>query len=354
MTLPLQASRPERLPWPDLARGIAILLVVTGHVLGGLMAGHFMAAEPWGRWWYQTLYLFHIPVFFFVSGWLFEFRCASRGPVPMKSLAATLLYPYFLWGVILWAVHLLASRTGVANQSVDLWTPLRLVYAASSGPWFLLILFLFHGLNQALGASSNKPVWLLLIAAAAFADYACFRHVEFDSTRCLFELNLLFYALGVWMASQGGLNQVRPTKTLALGMGAVLLTALAWVSHTWPEVAPWARLPLGILGLAGVLSLSLGLADMAGTQWLGWLGRHSLAIYLLHGFAPPLTRWFLARHLEVSSGVLLLVMGVAAGVLSSALVAWAVDRWQIGWVFALGNRPKTKPSGEVTCVQITE
>ncbi|OYW77080.1 MAG: hypothetical protein B7Z37_06055 [Verrucomicrobia bacterium 12-59-8] len=331
--LPLQ-----RLAWPDLAKGMAMILVVMGHVLGGLMAGHFVPFSPLGSWFYDWIYLFHVPTLFFVSGWLAEFRTRVKGPAPMTSFLATLLYPYFLWGLILWAVQLAASGTGIANVHADPWGPLRMFYAASAGPWFLLILFLLHGLNHSLQAVCRRPVWLIVISLGAFVDYACCSFVEFDSTRCRFELNAVFYALGVWLAANGTLVGWKVPSTGTLLTGAALLGLLGWMCWQNSELPPWSRLPLGIAGIAGILGLSMGLSALPGTKWLGWLGRQSLAIYVLHGFAPPVTRWLLTRQLGVTDAWVLLLTGVAAGLLSAASVAWVVNRWQLGWVFSFGHR----------------
>lgn len=328
----------HRLAWPDLAKGMAMILVVMGHVLGGLMAGHFIFADTWGKWAYEWIYLFHVPTLFFVSGWLVELRTKVKGPVPMKTFLATLLYPYFLWGVIIWAVHAVGASTGIANVPADPWGPLRMLYAASAGPWFLLILYLLHGLNHLLQAVSRRPVWLLVISLGAFVDYACCSFVEFDSTRCRFELNAVFYALGVWIAAHCRLTEWRVPDKVALLVGMLLPALLGWICWGNSELPPWSRLPLGIAGIVGILGLSFGLAALPGTKWIGWLGMQSLAIYVLHGFAPPVTRWLLTRHLGVTNAWVLLLTGMAAGLLSAAGVAWVINRWRLGWVFGFGRR----------------
>lgn len=335
----------QRLAWPDLAKGMAMILVVAGHVLGGLMAGHFVPPSPLGRWAYEWIYLFHVPTLFFVSGWLVEFRTAVKGPTPMKTFLATLLYPYFLWGVILWAVNLAGSGTGIVNVPADPWGPLRMFYAASAGPWFLLVLFLLHGLNHSLQAVSRRPVWLMVIGSIAFTDQSSFNVLDFSSTLSHLERDAVFYALGVWVAAKGTLFNWKVPTMMALLTGVALLALLGWICWGNAELPPWSRLPLGIAGIAGILGLSLGLATLPGTKWLGWLGRQSLAIYVLHGFAPPVTRWLLTHHLGVTNVWALLLTGVAAGLLSSASVAWVVDRWQLGWVFSFGRRHRLVPSG---------
>lgn len=326
----------KRLAWPDLAKGMAMILVVVGHVLGGLMTGHFIPDTPLGHRTYDWIYLFHVPTLFFVSGWLVEFRATVKGPMAIKSIFATLLYPYFLWGVIIWAMHIAGSS--LSNMPVDPWRPLHMFYVADAGPWFLLILFLLHGLNRSLQSLDRRHVWLMMISLIAFIDQASFNLVKFSSTLIHLERDAVFYALGVCLAAQGRLVDWHAPNKVALISGLGLLTLLGWLCWLRADLSPWSRLPLGIAGIAGLLSLSFGLASLPGTHWLGWLGKQSLAIYVLHGFAPSVTRWLLTRQLGVTSAITLLLTGVAAGLLSAAGVAWVVERWQLGWIFNFGRR----------------
>ena len=67
----------ERLRWVDCCRGICIILVVYGHVTGGLVASGVVhggsAFDQFRNW----VYLFHMPAFFFLSG-LFAAKALER------------------------------------------------------------------------------------------------------------------------------------------------------------------------------------------------------------------------------------------------------------------------------------
>jgi fucose 4-O-acetylase-like acetyltransferase len=316
-----------------------MLLVVSGHVLGGLIAGHCISDGRITHWVYDWMYLFHVPALFFVSGWLVEFRAKNRGsPASLRGLVRSLLYPYFLWGLIIWGVHMAGAGTGLANVHADPWVPLRLFYSASAGPWFLYVLFLFQALNLLLRDFNYRLLWLTLIAFGAFCDYVSFSHEEFYSTRCCFDLNAGFYVLGILTASRGWLEEVNASVKWTYGCGIALLVVLGCVNWWQPDLEPWSRLPLGMVGIAGILGMSIGWRGGRTAAWLKILGRNSLAIYVLHGFAPPLTRWLLARRLGISNSGLLLSVGVLSGLLSSLGCVWLLNRFQISQLFGLGGR----------------
>ena len=47
---------------PDVAKGIGILLIVMGH--------NYLGYTSWGKQVCRFVYAFHVPLFFFISGWL--------------------------------------------------------------------------------------------------------------------------------------------------------------------------------------------------------------------------------------------------------------------------------------------
>ena len=61
------ADTSDRIAWIDAARGIGIVLVVIGHVEGGLIDAGIQSGASWA-WPSYGLYTFHMPLFFFLAG----------------------------------------------------------------------------------------------------------------------------------------------------------------------------------------------------------------------------------------------------------------------------------------------
>ena len=55
----------------DVAKGIAILLVVLGHSFPSNIFNGKETIDIVAKWIFDLVYSFHMPVFFFVSGYLF-------------------------------------------------------------------------------------------------------------------------------------------------------------------------------------------------------------------------------------------------------------------------------------------
>lgn len=74
----------------DILKGIAILLIVYGHIIPG--------AVPFVTDWVST---FHIPLFFFVSGLLFNNKKYKDNLLSFfKNRAKGLVFPFFVFSII--------------------------------------------------------------------------------------------------------------------------------------------------------------------------------------------------------------------------------------------------------------
>src|SRR4051812_19062159 len=117
----------SRLGWVDLFRGIAIILVVAGHVARGL-------AKP-GVWYFEGsgldrwLYAFHMPAFFFAAG-LFLGRSMDKGAGRyLGDKLRAVLYPYLLWS----AIQLLLLKWMGDGSEAPSWE--RLLYEPVGNYW---------------------------------------------------------------------------------------------------------------------------------------------------------------------------------------------------------------------------
>lgn len=98
-------SSAHRIEWIDMIKGIAILLVVMGHVIAqGFDQWHLILERPALSYLWTMIYSFHMPLFIFVSGFL-SGRMSNRGLGDVAkylwSKFLLLVVPYFFSGVAL-------------------------------------------------------------------------------------------------------------------------------------------------------------------------------------------------------------------------------------------------------------
>lgn len=155
----------KRLDWIDIAKGIAMILVIVGHTVPN--------PSPLRH----AIFSFHMPVFFILAGYTFRPKpwrellsgSVSRLLVPYVVLALAWQVPTFLMsGVSLTSGTLVAGlKTLVFASGVDV--P-RLGVAAVGMAWFLAALFtsrlLFNALVRLFDRRGIGVVWQGVVCAA--------------------------------------------------------------------------------------------------------------------------------------------------------------------------------------------
>lgn len=222
---------PEREDWIDGTRGAALLLVVFGHVWRGL-GDEGMLPPGLFRTVDGAIYLFHMPVFFLLSGMVFR---AGMGPgigAGMGRVAGR-MGQRMLWPLLIWYAVYAGLTAALAGDAARIWE-YRL---SQSHLWFLVTLLAIQILS----------LWALRARPAA----------------------LVPVAVGI-----------------ALGAHAALVLAGGWVA-SWGPWGPW-----GILTLVHLPAFLLGLAlaraprpawEQRGGQGRDRRGAGALALGLLGG-----------------------------------------------------------------------
>ena len=156
-----------RVDWVDVLRGLGILLVVAGHVTTSLGVHH-------------VIFLFHMPLFFFLSGMMF--RGGSMWETAVHR-ARTLLIPYVAFVVLVVLLDLLAYAID-GMPTLPYWPAWKFAAKLVSGgsilggaltiTWFVPCLYftsvLFAGASRRFG-DSLKPAMIAVAAAALDLAY---------------------------------------------------------------------------------------------------------------------------------------------------------------------------------------
>lgn len=128
----------KRLSNIDFARGIAIICVTLGHVLGS----YRLTDSPLFYW----VYSFELPLFFIASGMIAEIINKDHGKAYcyMKKQATSILYPFFIFSIVLSAIYsITALRDGVLNSVIRFVKCLIITFSGigMGALWFLPTFF---------------------------------------------------------------------------------------------------------------------------------------------------------------------------------------------------------------------
>ena len=280
----------DRIAWVDVLRGLGIILVVVAHAY----------VDPAVR---KPIFLFHMPLFFLISGYVFRPSPVSR-LVPRRVVG--LLVPYVAFLLLVTSLDAAwAAIDGIRPSPRPLWMSAAMLIFGGSAlkgvlgvAWFLPCLFFANIAYAFLIQRFGRPTSPALIAVVAAAY-------------------VLSCVLPVWPTPLG-LGQV-PLALVFFWFGALFravdLPKWTWlaglavyaIGGLWAPMLDMKYMMFGVPGLNLAVALGAALALYHLALWfsrnrllaacLGGLGRASLVIMFLHMLfvvhMPHSSRWIL-------------------------------------------------------------
>ena len=337
-------SKPSRVATVDGMKGIAILLMVFGHTEQGAAHRHLWDAMPHVtqgiNFADSFIYSFHMAVFFFVSGLFLESSVGRRGARSFTiTRVQTILYPYLLWSVGGGLIAPLLAPFEM-NAGRFSWRGLFAGVLTGNAGWFLITLFVC----QILALLVLKfPHWIQMLVAVA--GYFL---IPASQVTILYRpfLYFPFLVAGMWFSGER-MTRLEGVKRPVVWMGfGVLLVLQVTLVALFGPVTRWDMLPIGLLGIAMLLLLCVGIRDTIGESIVTWYGKASLGIFVLAPYFQGLGREFVTRAMHTANplpylGVTTIVAATAPGLL------WSFQgKLRIGWMFRWpsGQRGPIVPS----------
>lgn len=341
---------PPRGPGPDLSieslRGLAIVLMVAGHVIGNTADRGLEVSD--GSTWrlaYLALDDVRLPLFTFLSGFVYAYR-PVRTPSKMSTLlcgkARRLLMPMVTVGLLLLVVQ---AATPGTNADPGPGALMQILFFGYEHLWFVQAIFLVFLLVGALDAFGALRTTTRLSVATVLASTAAV-FVQLPSEVTVFSTNgamdlLPFFLLGYLLHRRS--DVVRGPRVL-WPVATALSLAASLRLHSLLGGAAFADVPdrlLGlVVGLLGVTTLFLLRARLELRQ-LAWLGGFAYTIYLLHVFGSAGAR-ILLEGIGVGPIALLFPLALAAGLALPVVFELAVGRYRLVSLLVLGQRARRR------------
>lgn len=317
----------ERQIWIDVAKGVAIVLVVFGHALRGVEARGlipediFLAVD-------RRLYAFHMPVFFALSGLFITSTLARMSPGRyLNSRLQRMVWPIVLWTYLFLLFKLLAGQA--ANTPVGIEDLLIWPFPGYLHLWFLWALFLLHAgllLTRPLLQNGQMP-WIVLISlflvSCALVPIEKPDLIDHWAGQAL--RHAPYFLLGIIFGRLTIFEPRGPVFAIAAALGFVTLLTF----HP--------MLNMRVLHLASSLALTTcflvtvaywGRGNGRITAGIAYLGSASMAIYLVHTIISAATREALLV-LDQTSPWLHLGLGTLTGIVGPLVVLWLAQRWRL-------------------------
>ena len=117
----------------DFLKGIAIFLVVLGHLIQYILYPEGYIDNIF----FRLIYAVHMPLFMFISGYVVGMRNQTIDIMWLKRKTKSLMLPFLSWVFIAWIIHCNWEKNNLLSCYVKI-----LLNPSSGGMWFLCVLFL--------------------------------------------------------------------------------------------------------------------------------------------------------------------------------------------------------------------
>lgn len=284
--------------WLDKCKGIAIILVVFGHVF----IQQYRNISPIGLFFYNIIYFFHTRLFFVLSGYAFfgYFKSNKSFISFITNKAKRLLLPYLLYSVsVFFAFNLFKMFSGFkANILISFDTGIKtLIRGLLSGDnpwcihiWYLYVLFCLSVLGFFIAKYNKKFLRIILIIFLGLFFISYYNPFSTYILNLCCNYGVYFWVGGILVEKSNGFNKIF-YKYKSLFFLLVLISALfifvraifisSGINVSFINSNAVLTFIASIFTCAFIIYIAKNKSFIA-DGFLEYLGKNSLIIYLLH------------------------------------------------------------------------
>ncbi len=337
-------------PWADAGRGFAMVLIVFGHTIG-----YCSQLKP------LLVYLssFYVPLFFILSGYLFQHNPQENMTGFMKRKALRILVPYYVFALLSLIPFyffsgdiqsILASRHELGRSFTE--NILGILYASGHGDglpqnaplWFLPCYFTVIVLAKLVLEKVHKEKrYTNLFIAAGFLviGYVIYRFFNYPYPYCLETalIMLFFFFLGrqLKVLHFGMLHTKIPFALIFLSLGFffhIFNGKISCMNNSYGEyfivfIVAAACSSIGYLALFRRFN-PLGWLAYLGTHTIPFLVMHKMPIVFFQTKAPYLSQWL---HSEFIVLQLFSATWVTTLTMLLCIAVYRITVKKLPWVF---------------------
>ena len=330
-------------PHIETLRGIAIFLVVAGHVIGSTPIGGMKIDFPsiW-RFLYLWIDYLQMPLFTIIAGWVYALRPVERSfrNTFITKKIFRLLIPMATVGTIYFFIQYLIPGTNNKSNLLESWRIYLFPYTIY---WYLPSLFIMFLLIMFIDIKkwANQFSGWIYITIGAYLFMLIQQNIIPESLPNIFSYKgavLLFpyfiLGVGIQRFSPKLFSYKKKYIYLLFTFIGIIFCGLKWF-YPLQNSALYENLkPLGIMSL-----LILLLHQNHTSHFWVWIGKYTYSIYLFHGFGTSGGRIILS-YLGVQNQLIVFTISTSIALLGPILIDTILSQWNILKITLLGKTDK--------------
>ena len=343
--------KPSRIREVDLLRGVAIILMITGHSF--IVHPINIQDVSWCAALRHWIYTFHMELFFLLAGCVYH--CSDYRKYIGKKIDR-LAVPYLFFGLIALLLH--SAGLEVVNRQTTFGAGLVKLLTQGGNYWFLYALFVLYLIYPLIDKVCRKP-WMEYALAVGLVAM-----ISFMALPGLFELRNVVYYTPYFVLGRYSIRLLQPKKERShfanIGLFVISLVIYIGMDRLF-EIYPNVILIRYIRAVAMMLVLYVPVYYLLRAVDYGWApakqterflnncSRYSLQLYLFNGFVLVIVRTLVVSILGIHNPFVIVSSLVLGNLLVTLLVCIYLlpkTKW-LAWLCGIGKRPWKKDNPAV-------
>lgn len=311
----------QREIWVDNVKVIACILVVLGHFFQSMTKAGILPANDLYQWFDQTIYYFHVPLFFICSGYLYQklskVEDISSWGKSMLKKALNLGVPYFTFSFVTWLLKTVFS--GSTNDEIGGLFE-TLFFHPTPPYWYLYALFFIFLITPTFRNKTMAGVGLAIAAVLKVLGIMCVGGCCVQAVSYIL-LNEIWFVIGMCL-SVFGLKEYMAKKKIALPLSVgVVFVALSVLVYKAGVQNGYVSFLLGLLACISIVILIIGIyRDSKQSMIFGVLAKYTMPIFVMHTlFAAPLRTVLL--KVGIQNAAIHVILGIAISFMGPIIAA---------------------------------
>lgn len=326
-------SMKSRVIWIDGMKLFACILVVLGHLYMSLASAGWIPSDAlYYCYPVQTVYTFHVPLFFVCSGYLYqrkqtEYTVTSHWK-NIKNKALSLGVPYFVFSLITLVLKIVFADS-VNNQATPI---LRTLFWEPIAPyWYLYTLFFIFCFipRQRNKEDLRKILGISLIVKIV---YICVPWTfQFPDMIGKVASNAVWFAFGMLLTNSDYCRSIlnRYMMAICFAIGIITSAVFYWQTNT----SGWVQFLVGANFVYAFVCLFCKVVDKHGNKITRRLSKYFMPVYLMHTIAAAALRTLLLK-VGINALLVHICVGLVASFILPALVYEVALKkwWLLFWI----------------------
>ena len=319
-----------RLVWVDNVKVLACILVVLGHFFQSMTKSAIIMPNCFTEWFDETIYFFHVELFFICSGYLYQkysrVNTLSEWKESILKKFLALGVPYFTFTIITWIIKTIFS--GSVNSEIGGFTDTLFLHPTAPY-WYLYSLFFIFLITP---TSKNKKTMLLIIVIALF-----FKLLNTFLTIPIYAIssvmsNEIWFVIGIYISSIDVKNIIYVGggyKTLIigsiLGVSFILLSIILYFINI---TNPIIEFVMGIVACFSIILIFMYIyKDNRNNRFMSFLSKYTMPIFLMHTLFAATVRIFLMK-LGIVNTLIHIVLGILVSFAGPIIAVYIMEKFK--------------------------